>query len=121
MNVLLTPLPLIITFIILSLLWLPKISHQTWARIGRIICLIVIATNICFWLYGINAKLIAGQNQAQALFITRFTKHIEKLIDENKIEKAQQALVQFNTAYPSVAGDNRKTEELTKKLIEEYK
>jgi len=121
MKIFWTPLPIVIASIIFSILWWTKISHKNWAKIARIVCIIFIALNIFYWLSGVSTKLTAGHDAAQALLITRFTEHINKLIEENKIEEAKGALAKFNDSYTqAVAGDIKKTEELTKRPIKEY-
>lgn len=116
MNIFCTPIKIAITVIIFFILQSKKFYGNKWARIGRIIIIIFISLNILTW---IETKFYRGHNQAHALFVSSFTRHISKLIEENKIEKAKETLAKFNAEYYSVADDNRKTEELVKKLIKE--
>lgn len=113
-----TPLPFLLVFVIYAVFSLPKISTKWWAKIGRLSAIIIFLFNL--WsLYDVgNRKDIAVQHRMHAQIVVEFTAKMEKLIDAGKCEETKKSINQFNKKYISVYSLEKVDETVTNALDE---
>jgi len=113
-----TPFPLVLAAIFYSLLSLPKISQKCWAKIGRVISVLILIFNILFLLNSFNNKVAAGQYGLHAYKVSQLTNYVEQLLIDGNCSEAEKLLNQFNKEY-QYTGNIDELENLILKIIGE--
>ncbi len=92
----LSPLPFFLSIILFSLFSMSKFKSKRWAKVGRFISVLLPIMSI-FCLYNSYiAKVDAGAHGYHSHLVTKFTKHIEELIENGECKKAEIKLKHFN-------------------------
>ena len=99
----LSPIPIFLSIILFSVFSWPKISRTVWAKIGRILSILLFLSSIVTWYSALNAKVDAGRQGYHGILVSKVTNHVEQLLKDGKYSEAKDVLEQFNKDYPIIS------------------
>jgi hypothetical protein len=102
-SFLLSPIPIFLSIILFSVFSWPKISRTVWAKIGRILSILLFLSSIVTWYSALNAKVDAGRQGYHGILVSKVTNHVEQLLKDGKYSEAKDVLEQFNKDYPIIS------------------
>ena len=66
-NILLTPIPIVLAVLLFSAMSLPRITATSWAKIGRLLAVIIFLANVGVLLFSVSEKICDGNRRANEL------------------------------------------------------
>jgi hypothetical protein len=120
-SFLLSPLPFIVFFILFTLFSLPKISKNIWAKIGRILSILLFIASLVVLFLTWNKQVEVGRQGFHGALVLKFTTQIESLLKEGKYNNAEMMLKKFNKNYPIVSKNLDDLEKFVSKTVRESK
>jgi hypothetical protein len=118
---LLSPIPIFLSIVLFSLFSWPKISRTIWAKIGRILSVLLFLSSIATWYSALNAKVDAGRQGYHGVLVSKVTNHVEQLMNAGKYSEAKNVLEQFNKDYPIISKHLDELETFVDKLLDQRK
>ena len=103
-SIFLSPIPIVLFFVLFTIFSLPNLSKRRWAKVGRIISGLLLLVSL-IWLIAslysdVDAKYDASEQRMHGREISKITERLEQLLNDGEYTKAELILKKFNENYP---------------------